>query len=233
MASWPPPEFGRDADRHGGRQRAGFQPSMGRKAAARPADEAAGSERQGSEPTAAPPMPDPELLRRTQEAARRAGHEEGFAAGKAEGLAAGLEEARAAAAEQRQREASRLQDLLADVRTGFDGIEAQLERELLEVLRELTRRIIQAEMSARPDVLQGFLRRALEQARGDFDSARLHLSPVDLERWGSESLAPGAGFEISADPELKAGEVRVERGATRVLDSLGERLDLALAAMFD
>jgi len=174
-----------------------------------------------------------EELQALREQAARAGHEEGYAAGHAEGLAQGL------AAGEAQAEAMGREEALGLARTADalgaciaelnDAVAAELLALSLEVARQLVRQTI----AARPEVILGAIREALEQFPLQHASIRLNPEDASLVRLRAGDQLTHAGHRIHEDAKLARGDVVVEAGGShidatlsarwrRIVDSLGQ-----------
>ena len=174
-----------------------------------------------------------EELQALREQAARAGHEEGYAAGHAEGLAQGL------AAGQTQAEAMGREEALRLARTA-DALEACIAElndavaaELLALSLEVARQLVRQTIAARPEVILGAIREALEQFPLQHASIRLNPEDASLVRLRAGDQLTHAGHRIHEDAKLARGDVVVEAGGShidatlsarwrRIVDSLGQ-----------
>lgn len=172
-------------------------------------------------------------LQALREQAVRAGHEEGYASGHAEGLAQGL------AAGQAQAEAMGREEALRLARTA-DALEACIAElndavaaELLALSLEVARQLVRQTIAARPEVILGAIREALEQFPLQHASIRLNPEDASLVRLRAGDQLTHAGHRIHEDAKLARGDVVVEAGGShidatlsarwrRIVDSLGQ-----------
>lgn len=172
----------------------------------------------------AKPQPaDEEALRRAREEAerdgRQAGHAEGYAAGLAQGLAEGRAQAEAAGRE----EALRLAGTLASLEAGIAGLERAVADDLLALGLEISRQMVRQTVAAKPEVVLGVIREALEQLPLLHAAIRLNPEDASLVRLRAGDQLTHAGHRLHEDPKLRRGDVVIEAGGSHIDASLATR----------
>lgn len=164
------------------------------------------------------PVVSPEEVQRIREQARRDGHQAGYAAGLAEGLAAGQAQAEAMG----HQEALLLAQTLEKLEQRITELNQVVADDLLALSIEIARQVVRQTVAAKPDVLLGVIREALEHL--PLLHAAIHLNPEDasLARLRAGDQLAHAGHRIHEDSKLKRGDVIIETG--------GSHLDASLAA---
>lgn len=184
----------------------------------------------GVRATPALPAASDEDVRRIREQARQEGHQAGYAAGQAEGLAAGQAQAEARGRE----EALRLTRALESLEQSIAELNQAVAGDLLALSIEIARQVVRQTVAAKPEVLLGVIREALEQL--PLLHAAIHLNPEDasLARLRAGDQFAHAGHRIHEDTKLKRGDVIIEAGGShldasletrwrRVVESLGQQ----------
>jgi flagellar assembly protein FliH len=169
---------------------------------------------------AAPEAPavNAEEVQRIREQARRDGHQAGYAAGLAEGLAAGQAQAEAIG----RQEALLLTQTLEKLEQRITELNQVVADDLLALSIEIASQVVRQTVAAKPEVLLGVIREALEHL--PLLHAAIHLNPEDasLARLRAGDQLAHAGHRIHEDSKLKRGDVIIETG--------GSHLDASLAA---
>jgi flagellar assembly protein FliH len=179
--------------------------------------------------TAVPPAPtlsplvSEEELGRIREQARLEGHEAGFATGKAAGLAAGEKAGQATAEAEGRKEALRLTQVLETLEQRMEELNQTVADELLALAIEVARQVVRHEVAAKPELLLGVVREALEQL--PLLHAVIHLNPEDaaLIRLRAGDQLSHAGHRINEDTKLKRGDVLIEAGGSHLDATLATR----------
>lgn len=169
-------------------------------------------------------------VQQIREQARREGHQAGYAAGHAEGFVAGKAQAEARGRE----EAEFLAAALEKFEQGIADLNQAVASELLALSIEIARQVVRQTVAAKPEVLLGVIREALEQL--PLLHASIHLNPEDasLARLRAGEQLAHAGHRIHEDTKLKRGDVIIEAGGShldasletrwrRVMDALGQQ----------
>lgn len=141
--------------------------------------------------------------------AREEGLRTGFQAGYQDGLA--------------QAEAQN-KELVGQLLALVDSAQGEIERllrdtepQLIDLAFTIARRIIQAELSLRPELVTEIVAAAIEEARGN-GSRLIRVHPEDarlLEQYLPQAAIEAGGnqWAIRADPSLKRGDCIIETGA--------------------
>ena len=160
-----------------------------------------------------------EEIKRIREQARHEGHQAGYAAGQAEGLAAGQAQAEVVGRE----EASRLAQTLEKLEQCIAELNQVVADDLLALSIEIARQVVRQAVAAKPEMLLGVVREALEQL--PLLHAVIHLHPEDasLVRLRAGDQLAHAGHRIHEDPKLKRGDVIIEAGGSQIDASLATR----------
>lgn len=162
-----------------------------------------------------------------REQARREGHQAGYAAGHAEGLAAGQARAEAMGRE----EALRLAATLEKLEQSIADLNQAVASDLLALSIEIARQVVRQTIAAKPEVLLGVIREALEQL--PLLHAAIHLNPEDasLARLRAGDQFAHAGHRIHEDTKLKRGDVIIEAGGSHLDASLETRWRRVMEAL--
>lgn len=160
-----------------------------------------------------------EEIREIREQAQREGHKAGYAVGLAEGAAAGLAQAEAAGRE----EALRLATTLENLEKCITELNQAVADDLLALSMEIARQLVRQTVAAKPDVVLGVIREALEQLPLLHAAVRLNPEDASLVRLRAGDQLTHAGHRIHEDPKLKRGDVIIEAGGSHLDASLASR----------
>jgi flagellar assembly protein FliH len=160
-----------------------------------------------------------EEIREIREQAQREGHKAGYAVGLAEGAAAGLAQAEAAGRE----EALRLATTLENLEKCITELNQAVADDLLALSMEIARQLVRQTVAAKPDVVLGVIREALEQLPLLHAAVRLNPEDASLVRLRAGDQLAHAGHRIHEDPKLKRGDVIIEAGGSHLDASLASR----------
>ncbi|MBM70502.1 MAG: hypothetical protein CME43_13625 [Haliea sp.] len=150
---------------------------------------------------------------------------EGYAAGHAEGLAAGRARAAATAAE--------LAALLGNMAAPFRQQEADLLRELSELVVRVATAVVRRELETSPGAIQDVLAEALEILEAVEGPVDVHLHPADaalVREWLANEL-PKLAVTLHTDATLLRGGCRVATAESYVDASTERRLEEVLRAL--
>jgi flagellar assembly protein FliH len=169
------------------------------------------------------PLVSEEELGRIREQARLEGHAAGFATGKTAGLAAGEKAGQAAAEAEGRKEVLRLTQVLETLEQRIEELNQTVADELLALAIEVARQVVRHEVAAKPELLLGVVREALEQL--PLLHAVIHLNPEDaaLIRLRAGDQLSHAGHRINEDTKLKRGDVLIEAGGSHLDATLATR----------
>ena len=133
----------------------------------------------------------------------------------AEGSQQGLAEANRQMLDQLQQTAEHCNELLATATQEAKQIVLAAERQIIELVMTITRKIISDELEERPEIILGVVREALGRVR-DQDHLNIHVSLDDYERilQSRNELQSIVGseksFTITADTVLERGGCLIE-----------------------
>lgn len=160
-----------------------------------------------------------EEVHRIREQARQEGHQAGYAAGQAEAEAMG------------RQEALRLAETLESLERTIAELNQAVADDLLALSIEIARQVVRQTVAAKPEVILGVIREALEQL--PLLHAAIHLNPEDasLARLRAGEQLAHAGHRILEDPKLKRGDVIIEAGGIHLDASLATRWGRVVEAL--
>ena len=197
-----------------------------------------------------PPPPTPEEIAALQEAARREGAEAGYREGYEVGYREGREKAdREAEAEHAEREAREQawreteERTLRETVAALEGIARALadplaesadalEPELLALVSALARRVVMAELTTRPELIQRVLHEALRQLPSRKHPVRLHVNPRDQELLVAYAQSNDENPTWVADLEVEPGGCILISGPSRIDAGLETRLRQGIEAIW-
>nr|WP_312230674.1 flagellar assembly protein FliH [Pseudomonas sp.] len=167
------------------------------------------------------------------EAIRQDAYNEGFATGEKDGFRAGQlkakQEADAALA-------GRVQALEQVMRHLFEPIadqDQQLEAAMVTLVGQVTREVIQRELSGDSSQIRQVLREALKLLPMGAENIRIHLNPQDFELVKTLRDRHEESWRILEDDSLLPGGCRVESEHSRIDASVETRLSQALKQLFE
>ncbi|NVZ10013.1 flagellar assembly protein FliH [Allochromatium humboldtianum] len=197
-----------------------------------------------------PPPPTPEEIAALQEAARHegveAGYRDGYETGYREGREKADQEAEAERAEREAREQEWRQTeerTLSETVAALEGIARALadpladsadalEPELLALVSALARRVVMAELTTRPELIQQVLHEALQQLPSRKHPVRIHVNPRDQELLAAYAEANDEQPTWIADPEVEPGGCILTSGPSRIDAGLETRLRQGIDAIW-
>lgn len=197
-----------------------------------------------------PPPPTPEEIAALQEAARHegaeAGYREGYEAGYREGRAKADQEAEVERAEREAREQEWRQteeQTLRETVAALEGIAHALadplaesadalEPELLALVSALARRVVMAELTTCPELVQQVLHEALQQLPSRKHQIRIHVNPRDQELLAAYAESNDEQPIWIADPEVEPGGCILTSGPSRIDAGLETRLRQGIEAIW-
>jgi flagellar assembly protein FliH len=157
---------------------------------------------------------------------RRDAYEEGFASGRADGLAQGRQEIDA--------QAERLRQLMDALARPFQGLDKQVENELVALATALVRQLLRREIKTEPPVVVAAVRAALEVLPVASRNISVQLHPADaaLVR---ELLPPQEeeqDWRITENPAMTRGGCVVVTDVSHVDATVERRLSTAILNAF-
>jgi len=152
-------------------------------------------------------------------------YKEAFAQGLAEGRDAGRAEVRA--------QVEKLSGMFYDLAKPFEELDAEVERELLNLAMALARQIVRRELKTDPTQIIGIIRDAITALPVAARDVRVHLHPEDATVM-RENLAPTESeraWAIVEDPVMARGGCQITTTTSRIDARLETRLNTILSEL--
>lgn len=147
------------------------------------------------------------------------GQAEGFELGKAEGIAAG--EAHI------QQQVDVFVSLANQFAQPLELMNAQVERQLVDMVLALTREVVHVEVQTNPQIILDTVRESIEALPISGHAITLKLNPEDNaivhEAYGDEQFA-ARNWELVAEPSLSRGDIQIEAGESSVSYRMEDRV---------
>ena len=168
------------------------------------------------------------------------GYEEGFKQGQKEGREAGEADIVAETkklhiqAKKLQTEADYLHQVLVSLQPFVEGIDQQLEHELLTLSTAMARQLVRRELQTEPGQIVAVVREALAVLPSSERRLRLQLHPEDarIVREALHLSELEQPWEIIEDPTLTRGGARLETAVSRIDATVEHRLNAVIADMW-
>lgn len=159
------------------------------------------------------------------EQVQRQAYEEGFALGRREGLAAGQVELHA--------QVQRLDQMMRALSLPFEGLDQQVEQELLLLTTTMLRQLVRRELKSDPGQIVAVVREAMASLPVATRNARLYLHPEDaaLVRDALAISDAERPWRIMEDPVLTRGGCRVITDTSSIDASVETRLAILIATV--
>jgi flagellar assembly protein FliH len=159
------------------------------------------------------------------EQVQRQAYEEGFALGRREGLAAGQAELHA--------QVQRLDQMMRALSAPFEGLDQQVEQELLLLTTTMLRQLVRRELKTDPGQVIAVVREAMASLPVASRNARLYLHPEDavLVRDALAISDAERPWRIMEDPVLTRGGCRVITDTSSIDASVETRLAILIATV--
>lgn len=159
------------------------------------------------------------------EQVQRQAYEEGFALGRREGLAAGQVELHA--------QVQRLDQMMRALSVPFEGLDQQVEQELLLLTTTMLRQLVRRELKSDPGQIVAVVREAMASLPVATRNARLYLHPEDaaLVRDALAISDAERPWRIMEDPVLTRGGCRVITDTSSIDASVETRLAILIATV--
>lgn len=161
------------------------------------------------------------------EEGQKEGRVKGQQEGKTEGSRLGYEEGKASGAEDVAAELTRLRQIVATLQAALTERDRQLPDVMIMLLTRMSEQVLGHELKAGAPAIARYVKESIALLPDGEEIAKVHVSEVDYEL--AHSGVPG--IQLTADPELGAGECRVESRNSMVEYSVSEHLQQALLAM--
>ncbi|WP_018864369.1 FliH/SctL family protein [Thioalkalivibrio sp. ARh3] len=177
-------------------------------------------------------LPTAAEIEEIEEQARQNGFEVGYAEGHEIGKQEAEKAARAKSDKKLRETVATLESLAGGLTDPLAEATDQLEPELLALTVALARKVLNAELTTRPELIERVLHKALEQLPGRHQEVRVHVHPEDRALLDDYAQSLDARVHWIADSNLARGGCRVEAGAASVDASLERRLQQAVEAVW-
>lgn len=160
-------------------------------------------------------------------------YDEGFEQGKGEGFEFGHREGLIKSQGQLQEWSDRMDGLLTTLNTPLKSLDAQVERELVELVIALVRQLVRREVKLNPNQIIGVVRDALSILPVASRGIRVVLHPedADLVKQIYDVTDKELGWKIVEDPVLARGGCRVMTETSQIDATLESRLATLFAPM--
>ncbi|MBC9250428.1 flagellar assembly protein FliH [Pseudomonas alcaligenes] len=167
------------------------------------------------------------------EAIRQDAYNEGFSAGEKDGFHAGQLKAKQEAEVALAAKVAQLEQLMGNLMEPIAGQDQELEQALVELISQMTRQVIQRELSTDSSQIRHVLREALKLLPMGASNIRIHVHPQDFELVRALRERHEESWRILEDESLQPGGCRVESESSRIDASVETRLALALKQLFE
>jgi flagellar assembly protein FliH len=146
-------------------------------------------------------------IERICEEARQDGYEAGYAAGQGAVKA----------------EAERLANAATNLDQAMTEFDQQVADELLALATEIARRVVRAEISARPEVILDVIHEALAELPHQHATIFLHPDDASLVRSHVGDALTHAGHRLLEEPKLRPGDCVLESGSSQLDGTVATR----------
>ena len=146
-------------------------------------------------------------IERICEEARQDGYEAGYAAGQGAVTT----------------EAERLANAAISLEQAMTEFDQQVADELLALATEIARRVVRAEISARPDVILNVIHEALAELPHQHATIFLHPDDASLVRSHVGDTLTHAGHRLLEEPKLQPGDCVLESGGCQLDGTVATR----------
>ncbi|VXB91931.1 Flagellar assembly protein FliH [Pseudomonas sp. 8AS] len=167
------------------------------------------------------------------EAIRQDAYNEGFAAGEKDGFHAGQLRAKQEADAALALKVQSLEQLMGQLLEPIANQDRELELALVNLVGQMTRQVIQRELSSDSSQIRSVLREALKLLPMGASNIRIHINPQDFELVKALRERHEESWRILEDESLQPGGCRVESEYSRIDASIETRLALALKQLFE
>lgn len=167
------------------------------------------------------------------EAIRQDAYNEGFAAGEKDGFHAGQLRAKQEADAVLALKVQSLEQLMGQLLEPIANQDRELELALVNLVSQMTRQVIQRELSSDSSQIRSVLREALKLLPMGASNIRIHINPQDFELVKALRERHEESWRILEDESLQPGGCRVESEHSRIDASIETRLALALKQLFE
>lgn len=167
------------------------------------------------------------------EAIRQDAYNEGFATGEKDGFRAGQLKAKQEADTLLQGKVAQLEQVMTQLFEPIAEQDQAVEQGLINLVSQMTRQIIQRELSTDSSQIRHVLREALKLLPMGASNVRIHINPQDFDLVKALRERHEESWRILEDDALQPGGCRVESEQSRIDATVETRLALALKQLFD
>lgn len=167
------------------------------------------------------------------EAIRQDAYNEGFATGEKDGFHAGQLKAKQEAEVALALKVKSLEQLMGELLEPIANQDQELEQALINLVSQMTRQVIQRELTSDSSQLRSVLREALALLPMGASNIRIHINPQDFELVKALRERHEESWRILEDESLLPGGCRVESEHSRIDASIETRMALALKQLFE
>ena len=167
------------------------------------------------------------------EAIRQDAYNEGFATGEKDGFRAGQLKAKQEADAALAGKLAQLEQLMTHLMEPIASQDQAVEHGLVNLVSQMTRQVIQRELTTDSSQIRHVLREALKLLPMGASNVRIHIHPQDFEQVKALRERHEESWRILEDESLQPGGCRVESEHSRIDASIETRLALALKQLFE
>lgn len=167
------------------------------------------------------------------EAIRQDAYNEGFATGEKDGFRAGQLKAKQEADAALANRVRQLEQVMSHLFEPIADQDQQLEVALVALVGQISREVIQRELSGDSSQIRQVLREALKLLPMGAENIRIHLNPQDFEMVKALRDRHEESWRILEDDSLLPGGCRLETEHSRIDASVETRLSQALKQLFE
>ena len=167
------------------------------------------------------------------EAIRQDAYNEGFATGEKDGFHAGQLKAKQEADVALAAKLAQLEALMGHLLEPIASQDRELEQGLVDLVSQMTRQVIQRELTTDSSQIRHVLREALKLLPMGAENIRIHVHPQDFELVKALRERHEETWRILEDDALQPGGCRVETEQSRIDASMETRIEKAVAQLFD
>ncbi|MBB1613390.1 flagellar assembly protein FliH [Pseudomonas sp. UMC65] len=167
------------------------------------------------------------------ESIRQEAYNEGFATGEKEGFHSTTLKVRQEAEVALSAKLQALEQLIANLFEPIAEQDTQIEKTLVELVRHITRQVIQRELAMDSTQIEHVMREALKLLPLGVGNVRLYVNPQDFEQVKSLRERHEESWRIVEDEALLPGGCRVETEHSRIDASMETRIAQAMDQLSD
>ncbi|MBP5096660.1 flagellar assembly protein FliH [Pseudomonas protegens] len=167
------------------------------------------------------------------ESIRQEAYNEGFATGEKEGFHSTTLKVRQEAEVALSAKLQALEQLMANLFEPIAEQDTQIEKTLVELVRHITRQVIQRELAMDSTQIEHVMREALKLLPLGVGNVRLYVNPQDFEQVKSLRERHEESWRIVEDEALLPGGCRVETEYSRIDASMETRIAQAMDQLSD